>query len=231
MTTKLELLTALNDSLSAASVGGFWTSAMKYRYLDNAGQRVCGFYRWSFLELALEITTEDDGDGDPRIYYDYPSGDDRLKPDSIYQIDIEDEVYPLNQQGRRRVSWAQYQKMVQEQSDELVYTNHNGFYFLNTPPITGKEMNIYGLKEWKKLSTMADDDEIISPVEFDESIVRLALASCLRKAKKYAEAKAETVEVLDPQFGSLAQMKADIENENSKGYGGKSTSSRFEGRD
>lgn len=182
--TKAELLQDLNDRISAASVSGFWDNEMKISWLDAAGQRVCDFYRWPFLELALEKTT-----ADSREYYDYPTGAVRFKPNSIYQIDIEDETYGLNVQGRRRVNWAQFQKKKQENDGELVFTNHNGFFFLHTVPTDGKVMSLYGLKAWQKLSGLTDDDEPITPVEMDEAIVRLALATALRKAKKYNDAR------------------------------------------
>lgn len=220
--TKAELLQDLNDRISAAKVSGIWTDEMKINWLDNAGQRACGFYPWTFLELALEKTTVDS-----RQYYDYPSGAVRFKPNSIYQIDIEDEEYPAGQQGRRRVNWQQFQKMIQEESDELVFTNHNGFFFLNTIPTDGKTMSLYGRKGWRKLSELTDDDEPVSPTEFDEPIVRLALAACLRKAKKYDQARAEALEVLDPNVGLLAMLKMEFEEEAPKGYGGEAQSSRF----
>lgn len=220
--TKAELLQDLNDRISAASVSGFWTDDMKIAWLDAAGQRVCDFYRWPFLELALEKTTLDE-----REYYDYPDGIVRFKPNSIYQIDVEDESYALNVQGRRRVNWQQYQKKKQEDDTELVFTNHNGFFFLHPTPEDGKVMSLYGLKAWQKLSGLGDDDEPITPPEFDEAIVRLALATALRKAKKMQDARTETVEVMDPQVGVLANLKAALEDEGPKGFGGNAQSSRF----
>jgi len=220
--TKAELLEDLNSRISAASVSGFWTTDMKIGWLDNAGQQVCNFYRWPFLELALEKTTVDS-----REYYDYPGGVYRFKPNSIYQIDIEDEAYPLGQAGRRRVNWQQFQERKQEQNDDPCFANHNGFYFLYPVPADDKTMSLYGLKEWKKLSTLTDDDEPVTPTEFDEAIVRIALAACLRKAKKYDEAKAELVEILDPNIGLLSQLKNQIEVEGASGEGGTAKSSRW----
>lgn len=219
---KQELLQDLDDRISAASVSGFWTPEMKITWLDSAGKMVCNFYRWPFLELALEKQTVDQ-----REYYDYPGGSVRFKPDTIYQIDIEDETYPTGQAGRRRVNWQQFQQRKQEDSSDPCFTNHNGFFFLHPIPADGKTMSLYGLKGWKLLSELGDDDEPITPMEMDEAIVRIALASCLRKAKKYAEAKAELIEVLDPQVGILAQIKQQMEVEDSKGEGGTAKSSRW----
>lgn len=215
-----ELQTELDGRISASSASGFWTATEKKSWLNQAGQRVCDFYRWTFLELALEIETSDS-----RQYYDYPGGSIRFKPNSIYQIDIEGETYARGVAGRRRVTWEQFQKKVQEEDDELVFTNHNGFYFLNPVPSNGKTMSIYGKKGWQTLVNTGDTP--ITPEELDEAIVRIALASALRKAKKYDEAKAELLEVLDPNIGILAMFKNQIENDAPEGYGGEAQSSRW----
>jgi len=220
--TKAELLQGLNDKISAAKVSGFWTETMKIQWLDDAGVTVCNFYRWPFLELALTKQTEEQ-----REYYDYPGGIYRFKPNSIYYLAIEGESYPAGQAGRRRVNWEQFQEKKQEASDDLVFTNHNGFYFLYGIPEDGKTMSLIGLKGWKKLEDQTDEDEPITPMEFDEAIIRIALASCLRKAKKYAEAKAELSEVLDPQIGVLAQIKGQTEVEGPQGEGGTAKTSRW----
>jgi len=220
--TKAELLQDLNDRISAASVSGFWTTAMKTAWLDAAGKTVCNFYRWPFLELALTKETVDQ-----REYYDYPGGVVRFKPNSIYQVDVEDENYPIGQAGRRRVNWQQFQERKQEENPDPCFTNHDGEYFLYPIPTDGKTMSLYGLKGWKNLADMLDADEPITPEEFDEAIVRIALASCLRKAKKYAEAKAELLEVLDPAIGLLAQIKVQTEVEGPQGEGGTAKSSRW----
>lgn len=219
---KEELLQDLDNRISAASVSGFWTPAMKVAWLDAAGKTVCNFYRWGFLELALEKTTLDS-----RNYYDYPSGTVRFKPNSIYQIDVEGEEYPLGQAGRRRVNWQQFQQRIQTQDPDPCFTNHNGQYHLYPVPQDGKTMSLYGLKGWKDLAELGDDDYPITPPEMDEAIVRIALAACLRKAKKYAEAKAELLEILDPTIGLLAQIKNQTEVEDSKGEGGTAKSSRW----
>lgn len=217
-----ELRQDLNDRISAAKVSGFWTDAMKDRWINAAGQRVCDFRRWRWLELALETQTNQS-----KEYYDYPDEVGfAFKRDSIYQIDIEDEVYPPEQSGRLRVNWTQFQKAKQIGDDSRkIYTNHNGFYFLYPVPENTKVMSLYGLKRWKPLDS--DEDDPISPPEYDEAIVRIALAACLRKAKKYSEAKAELVEVLDPQVGVLAMLWTQENDEAPQGYGGEAKSSRW----
>ena len=221
-TTLSELRADLDDKISAAKVSGFWKDSTKNRWLNYAGQRVCDFRRWKALELALETVARES-----KEYYDYPTMEGiAFKKDSIYQIDIEDETYPPEQSGRLRVNWTQFQKAKQIGDDsKLIFTNHNGFYFLYPVPTNGKTISVYGLKKWVDLSS--DDDECMLPSEFDEAIVRIALAACLRKAKKYSEAKAELVEILDPQVGVLANLWMQETDEAPQGYGGEAQSSRW----
>jgi len=220
MTTKLELAADLDDRISAASVSGFWKATTKDRWLNQAGQRVCDWYAWTFLQLALTIES-----ASSREYYDYPSGELGFKENSIYNIIVEDEDYPAQQNGRERVTWDEFQQDKQQDASRLIFTNHNGFYFLHPIPENGKQISLWGIKKWQTL--VGDDDEAITPSGLDESIVRIALASCLRKAKKYSEAKAELVEVLDPQVGTLALYRDQMESHGPSGYGGRAHSSRF----
>lgn len=220
--TLAELRQDLKDQIAASAAQGFWTDTMLDDWLNWAGKKVCSFYRWPFLELAVYTQTHDD-----KQYYSYPKNELRFKPNSIYQITIDGEDYPSSQQGRLRRNWQQFQKAIQEEDDEKIFANHNGFYFLNPVPANSKEMILFGLKGWQQL--VNDDDTPITPTEFDESIVQLALGRALRKGKKYAEAKAEIMEVLDPASGSLAMLKMDIENESSMGAGGTAQSSRWGG--
>ena len=220
--TLAELRQDLKDQVAASSAQGFWTDEMFDDWLNWAGKKACGFYRWPFLELAVYTTTRDQ-----KQYYSYPQGALRFKPNSIYQITVDGEDYPSSQQGRLRRNWQQFQVAIQDESDEKIFANHNGFYFLNPIPTDGKEMVLFGLKGWQKLEN--DADTPITPTEFDEVIVQLALARALRKGKKYKEAQAELVEALDPNVGALAMLKSDIENEGDKGQGGNAQSSRWGG--
>lgn len=218
--TLADLRQELDDQISSSSASGFWTPAMKNQWLNRAGQRVCGFYRWPFLELSVCATT-----AGKKEYYPYPKGLLRFKPNSIYQISIEGEYYNANSQGRGRVSWQEFIKMKQRGDETPVFANHNGFYFLHPIPEDDKEMQLFGLKGWQTL--VQEEDNPITPTEFDDSIIRLALGQALRKAKKYQEARAEIAEVMDPTSGTLAMLREDIQNEGAKGYVGQATSSRF----
>jgi len=218
--TLAELRQDLKDQIAASAAQGFWTDTMLDDWLNWAGKKVCGFYRWPFLELAVYTTTRDS-----KQYYSYPQNELRFKPNSIYMITIEGEDYPTSQQGRLRRNWSQFQTAIQEEDDQKIFANHNGFYFLNPVPTDSKEMVLYGLKGWQKLT--ADADTPITPTEFDEVIVQLALVRALRKGKKYKEAQAEFNEIMNPEIGSLAMLKADIEVEGDKGQGGNAQSSRW----
>ena len=121
---------------------------MKKSWINSAGQRVCDYKRWKWLELALETTTRDQSE-----YYDYPNQSGvSFKKDSIYQIDVEDETYSPDQSGRLRVNWTQFQKAKQIGDDSRkIFTNHNGYFFLYPIPADEKTLSLYGLRKWVKL--------------------------------------------------------------------------------
>jgi len=218
--TFLELQTDLDNRISAAKVTGFWSVAAKKEWLNQAGQRVCDYKPWEFLKTALYLTTRDS-----REYYDYPVGTDKgLKYNSIYNIVIADEDY-LEKDGRTRKKWDDFQRDKLREGDELIYSNHSKWYFLYPVPEDGKEMVIYGLRRWVTL--VDDTDEPISPREFDEAIVRIALAACMRKAKKWNEANAEVSEILSPEGGQLMTLWDQEGDEGPRGYGGQMITSRF----
>lgn len=218
--TLLDFRGDLDARISAAKASGFWKDATKNEWLNLAGQRVCDFWRWAALELALDTVSRNS-----KEYYDYPPAPNEFKMNSIYNIIIDGEDYHDDVSGRRRVNWNVYLKAKQQSSDDLIFTNHNGFYFLNPVPEDGKAISIFGLKKWRTL--VSDSDESVLPTEFDEAIVRIALAACLRKAKKYGEAKAELLEVLDPNIGILANIKSQQEAEAPQGDAGQAQSSRW----
>lgn len=211
----------LDERISAAKVSGFWTQTFKDRAINAAGKQVCNSQRWGFLELALTTQSRDG-----KEYYDYPvTGPKSFTPDSIYQINIAGEDYG-NADGRTRLGWGEFQKRKNAgDTDEKVFANHNGYWFLYPVPADGLDISLFGLKKWWTLT--AATDEAVTPSELDDSIVKIALARCLRKAKKYDEAKAELVEVIDPQVGSLATIWAKTNEESPGGYKGDATSSRW----
>jgi len=93
-------------------------------------------------------------------------------------------------------------------------------------------IDIWGIKKWTKL--VNNDDESILPSEFDEPIIKLALATCLQKERRYSEAAAEIAEIempanprIEGSGGILARLAAREEDEGPKGYIGKAKSTRF----
>lgn len=208
----LELQTELDNRIAAAKVSGFWTSAMKKEWINKAGERVCSFRRWKDLELAKYTQTKKD-----REYYDYPS---EFKLNSIYYMEVDGDEYIEK-------SWDDYQAYKAAGSTDKIFTSHNGFYFINpTPSENNKEITIWGIKKWVKL--VNDGDEPVLPSEFDEAIVKLALATCLQKEKRYDEAAVEISEVETPanpnipnSGGILAKLGAREEMEGPVGYIGR----------
>lgn len=204
-----ELLTELNNRIAAAKVSGFWTDAMKKEWINQAGQRICDFRRWKVLEQAKYTYTKKG-----RNYYDYP---DEFKADSIYYLEIDGKEYI-------KKSWDDFQAYVAAKSTDRVFTSHNGFYFVNpTPTEDNKEILVYGIKKWVKL--VNDNDVPVLPSEFDEAIIKLALATCLQKEKRYDEAAIERSEVEavgtpgEPGTGGLLWKLAEREEDESpKGY-------------
>lgn len=218
--TLQDLRDDLDGRLSASKVSGFWTQAFKDKALNDGGKQSCNAYRWPFLELALTTQSRD-----AKEYYDYPAAPNAFTADSIYQINVAGEDYG-DEDGRTRVNWGAFQKRKNLGDDSAyVFTNHNGFYFLYPVPADGLEISLFGLKQWRVLVNAGD--ESITPTDLDDSIVKLALARCLRKAKKYSEAKAELLEVLDLQVGTLAQLWAKVHEESPGGYKGEAISSRW----
>jgi len=213
-----ELLTELNNRIAAAKVSGFWTDAMKKEWINTAGQRICDFRRWKVLEKALKTITKANQE-----YYDYPE---EFKADSIYYLEVDGKEYI-------KVSWDEYQKYKAEKSTDKIFTSHDGFYFINPVPTeANKEISIWGIKKWVKL--VNDTDKPVLPSEFDEAIIKLALATCLQKERRYEEAAIERNEVEAPETpgvegsgGILAKLGVREEMESHKGYIGKAKSTRW----
>jgi hypothetical protein len=219
--TFLGLQTELDNRISSAKITGFWSESAKKEWINQAGMRVCDFKPWEALKHALYITTTGQ-----REYYDYPANNNNaFKYNSIYNIIIEDEEY-FGKDGRRRVKWDDYQKAKSREDEEKIFTNHNKYYFLNPVPEDGKTMSIWGLRRWQKLTE--DTDEPILPQDFDEAIVRVALATCMRKAKRWDEARAELLEVLSPEGGVLMNIWNQEQDEGPRGYGGTIKHIRYE---
>lgn len=217
--TQDELMDQLDELLSENDVSEFATDAIKLKFINKAGQMICDWYGWKCLELALKKTTSSQ-----REYYDYPEGANEFKHNSIYQITIEDEEYGSDVAGRTRQEWDEYQIAKQNDSEEKIFSNHNGYYFLNPIPEDGKEMVLYGIKKWRTLVNTTD--EAILPDEFDESIVRVAYSMVCKKALQYDIAKAELDYVFNENTGILTRLRNQEQEGGPKGYVGQAISSR-----
>lgn len=216
--TKGELRNALDQRISTSKVSGFWTTAMKDEWINTAGQAVASFRKWPFLELAL-VTTSDGTE-----YYPYPKGPVEFQYNSIYNLKVDGETYP-GKDGRDRVKWNTFRQEKELGSNRKIFANHNGFYFLHPVPAEGVEISIYGIRAWKEL--VNDSDEPITPETLDEPIIRTALATCLRKAKRYSEAQVEMNDIFNPQMGMLINIWNQYEEEGAQGFGGQTRSTRW----
>lgn len=212
-----ELLTELNNRIAAAKISGFWTDTMKKEWINQAGQRVCDFRHWKVLELAKYTTTKANQE-----YYDYPA---EFKVNSIYQLQVDGKEYT-------KKTWTEYQAFKNTKSTEKIFASHDNFYFINpTPTEAGKEILIFGIKKWVKL--VLDTDTPILPSEFDGAIVKIALAICLQKERRYNEAVAEINEVEAPaspnipESGGILAKLSNREDEGNLGFCGLAKSSRW----
>lgn len=216
MTTLKEYLDELSGMIASVGVSGFWSDEAKKNLINRAGQRVCNYHDWQDLELAQYINTRNQ-----REYYDYPM---QFKPNSIFQLTIGGNEY-------EKRSWADFEA---EKNDGVSkFSSHDGYYFLDPIPADDLEIVVFGNRKWNKLTE--DNDEAILPEQFDEAILKLALAGCLKKENRYNEANSEIAEVETPANprvpntgGILAKMKEREEAGDTTGYTGQISSSRFE---
>ena len=216
--TFLELQTELDNRIAAAKVSGFWSSAMKKQWINTSGERAANYFRWKKLEYALKTVTKADQE-----YYDYP---DEFQEGSIYFMKV-------NGEEHIEAEWDDYQEYKEEESTDKIFSSHDSFYFINpTPTLADLEIEIHGIRKWVKLVDNADTP--ITPSEMDDAIIKLSLAICLQKERRYSEAAAEIAEVeapRDPRVpgsgGILARLAEREEDEGPKGYIGRAKSTRW----
>jgi len=222
--TFLELQTELNNRIAAAKVSGFWSADMKKQWINNAGERVSNYYRWKALECVFKTITKKDQE-----YYDYPDQENspnEFQENSIYYMEIDGKIYDKR-------TWEEYQKVKKAGGDDKIFCSYDGLYFVNpTPDKNNIEIAVWGIRKWIKLVNNTDNP--ITPSELDEPIIKLALATCLQKERRYSEASAEIVEVEAPRDskvpgsgGLLARLAAREEDEGPKGYIGRAKSTRW----
>jgi len=219
MTKLSEFLTELSARISAAGVSGFWTDTQKTSWLNQAGERVCNYHYWKELEDALKTITKANQD-----YYDMPE---TLQEGSIYMLTVDGEEH-------KKKSWAEYQQYKTAESTDKIFAMHDGYYFVSpTPEEADLEIDIWGIKKWVKLVDAADESTLSS--KFDEAIIKLALAICLKKEGEYNEANSEIAEVENPanptvenSGGILARLIEQEDKGGKDGYIGQAKSSRWD---
>jgi len=198
-----EFLQDLNARMSASKTTGLWSETDKKRWLNKAIVKACNFARWKFLRKHSTINTE----ADKEAYYlpfDYKS---------MIFLKVDGETYhPVDPEDYESGSYAW----------EKVFTII-GDQFLINPTIgeDGKIIDIYHIR--RPVPLVDETDEPITPEEMDEPIVKLALATCLKKETGRAnDAKSEILEANT----TLQEIKAREDEEQTGIYKGQAVSSR-----
>lgn len=204
--------TELESMLSTVNLTGFFTDAMKNKWINQAGRRVYNFKNWPWQEHALK--TESDANGE---YYEQSS---RFKKGGIFRITVGEGT---NEKEYDIVPWNLYKQVKEEDTGEKVSAILGNQYFIY-PILTtaGQIIGTYGYLKWVELT--GDSDESINDESYDESIVKLAFASALKKERRFSEANAEVQEVEEM---ILPRLWAEEMNENPKGYIGQLKSNRW----
>lgn len=212
-TTLATFREALEERMSAVEITEFYSDEMKDRWINQAGRRVTNYHKWDFLNHALMIESEENAE-----YYDYPN---RFKKNSIYRVTVgtgADEIeydvlkFDLFRDHKREATTAKIASQLGNQ------------WFIYPVPDTGSIIGIYGQLRWIDLS--GDSSEAITPESLDESIIKVALASALRKEQRYNEANSEIAEV-EGQGGILFRMLENEKDDKPKGYMGQIRTGRF----
>jgi len=213
MGTSLETFRdALEEKMSQVEITEFYSDTMKDRWINEAGERVCNYHPWAWLNHALKIQSEQDAE-----YYAYPS---RFKKNSIYRI-TDGEGTDENEHDV--INFDLFKEHKEQQTSARVASQLGDQWFIYPVPEVGRVLGVYGQLKWVKLTS--DSMEAISPVSHDEAIIKLALASALRKERRYNEANSEVSEV-EGQGGVLARYATAEQNQKPKGYMGRVKSSR-----
>lgn len=214
-TTLAQFRSYLEQRLSSVGVTTFFGDDMKNRGINESGDRVCNYKKWDFLKHALKTESEANLE-----YYPYPE---RFKKNSIYRVT---KGTGADEEEYRVVSWDLFREEKENETERKVASQLGNQWFIYPAPTTnGEILSVYGSLKWKKL--ISDSDEAITPEDFDEAIVKLALASALRKAQQYDKANNEVAEV-EGQGGILWRLWEMQMDQKPQGYIGTVQSSRFE---
>lgn len=216
MSTLLEYRTDLEAMLSIVNLSGFFTDAIKDQFINTAGKRVYNYDNWSWLNHALKtnsVALEE--------YYEQSS---RFKNGSIFRItvgegteEVEHDIISLNLYKENKA---------QETGERLATIIGNQYFIYPILTEDNEVIGTYGQLKWVKLSS--DTDESISPVAFDESIVKMAFAQALKKERRFSEANSEIDEVENPNTGILARLHSNDTKQTPKGFVGVVKSTRWD---
>ncbi len=193
--------------MSASKTSGFWSEADKTRWINKAIVRACNFAKWDFLNHHSTQLTEENGEA-YFLPFDYkPGGLVFLKVDGNEHAKVSIENYQSEN--------YQWDRVFAKMGDQYLITP--------IPTEDGKIIDIYYRRRPVPLINLTD--ESIVPEEFDEPVVKLALAICLKKIPgRGSDADKEILEAT-----ALLQQTKDREDEeeSSAGFSGRATSTRF----
>lgn len=214
MATLEQYRTDLEAMLSTVNLSGFFTDAMKNRWINQSGRRVYNYETWPWLMHALKTQTEKDQE-----WYEQSS---RFKKGSIERITIgtgkDEEEYEIKE-------WNLYKRIKDSESEQKVSALlGNQFFIYPTPKVANEEIGTYGQLKWQTL-VVDDDEALTNNEEYDEAIVKLAFALALKKERRFGEATSEIEEVINEILPRLYQQET---KQDPQGYIGTQTSTRWQ---
>ncbi len=202
-----EYLQDLNARMSVSKTSGLWSEADKIRWINKAVVRSCNFAKWNFLNHHSTQLTEKDRESYFLPFDRKPGGFVFMKVDGNEHAKTSIENYQS-----KNYPWERIFCIIGDQ-------------FLVTPIPTedGKIIDTYYRRRPVPMVNMTD--ESIVPEEFDEPVVKFALAVCLKKTpSRGSDADKEIMEAT-----ALLQQTKDREDEEegTAGFLGQATSIRF----
>ncbi len=193
--------------MSASKTSGLWSEADKIRWINKAVVRACNFAKWNFLNHHSTQLIEKDRESYFLPFDKKPGGFIFIKADGNEYAKTSIENYQS-----KNYFWERVFCIIGDQ-----------FLITPIPSEDGKIIDIYYRRRPVPMVNMTD--ESIVPEEFDEPVVKFALAVCLKKTpSRSADADKEIMEAT-----ALLQQTKDREDEEegSAGFSGQATSIRF----
>lgn len=193
--------------MSASKTSGLWSEADKIRWINKAVVRACNFAKWNFLNHHSTQLTEKDRESYFLPFDKKPGGFIFIKADGNEHAKTSIENYQS-----KNYPWERVFCIIGDQ-----------FLITPIPSEDGKIIDTYYRRRPVPMVNMTD--ESIVPEEFDEPVVKFALAVCLKKTpSRSADADKEILEAT-----ALLQQTKDREDEEegTAGFSGQATSTRF----